>query len=324
MTRLRYREALNGALREELQRDPRVFLMGEDLRDPWGGTFKVTEGLSTEFGDRVLNTPISENAIVGTALGAALAGRRPIVELMFLDFVFLALDQIANQVAKIRYMTGGQVTVPLVVRLPGGGYLNASAQHSQSLEAILAHIPGLLVASPSTPADAKALLKTAVRLDDPVCFIEHKALYPVRGEVPEGEHLLPFGEASKVRSGHDVTVVAWSLMVSMSLQAAERLAESGVQAEVIDIRTLVPLDERAILESAARTGRLLIVQEAPRRAGFGAEIAALVAERLPGTAIARVAGLDTPIPMAPNLERAVLPSVERIHDAAVNLVGGGA
>lgn len=322
MTQQRYREALNAALHEEMARDSSVFLMGEDLRDPWGGTFKVTEGLSTTFGDdRVLNTPISENTIVGTALGAALAGQRPVLELMFLDFVLLALDQLGNQAAKIRYMTGGQVRVPLVARLPGGGYLSASAQHSQSLEALLAHTPGLLVAAPATPADAKALLKTAIRLDDPVCFIEHKALYPVRGDVPEGEHLLQFGEANMARRGDDVTIVAWSQMVSMSLTAAERMAEAGVEAEVIDIRTLVPLDEDVILGSVERTGRLLVVQEAPRRAGYGAEIAAMVAEHLPGTAMARVAGADTPIPMAPSLERVVLPSVQRIEHAGLRLLG---
>jgi pyruvate/2-oxoglutarate/acetoin dehydrogenase E1 component len=296
-----------------MARDDRVFLLGEDLRDPWGGTFKVTDGLSTDLGeDRVLNTPISENGIVGLALGSALAGQRPVVELMFMDFVLLALDQLGNQVAKIRYMTGGQVSVPLVVRLPAGGYLGASAQHSQSLEAILAHLPGLLVAAPATPADAKGLLKTAIRLNDPVCFVEHKALYGVRGDVPEGEALVPFGEAATVRPGRDVTMVCWSLMVSKALEVAERLAEDGIEAEVVDIRTLVPLDEEAILSSVDRTGRLVVVQEAPRRNGYGAEIAAMVAERRPGTVIARVAARNTPIPMAPNLEREVLPSVERI------------
>lgn len=321
MTRVRYREALNAALREELARDPRVFLLGEDLRDPWGGTFKVTQGLSTDFGpERVLNAPIAENAIVGTALGAAMAGQRPVVELMFLDFACLALDQIANQVAKARYMTGGQVSVPLVIRMAGGGYRNAAAQHSQSLEAVLAHVPGLLVAAPSGPADAKGLLKTAIRLDDPVCFIEHKSLYPLRGEVPEGEHLVPFGQASIVRPGRDVTIVAWSMMVPMSVAAAEDLAALGIEAEVLDIRTLVPLDETAILRSAARTGRLAIVQEAPRRGGYGAEIAALVAEARPGLPTLRIAGLDTPIPMAPSLERVVLPTKERIVASVANLV----
>jgi pyruvate dehydrogenase E1 component beta subunit len=316
MTRLRYREALNQALHEEMERDPAVFLLGEDLREPWGGTFKVTEGLSSAFGDdRVLNTPISENGIVGVALGAALMSLRPVAELMFLDFAFLAMDQIANQVAKIRYMTGGQVKVPLVIRMPGGGYKNAAAQHSQSLEALFTHIPGLLVAMPASPADAKGLLKTAIRLDDPVIFIEHKSMYPDTGEVPEGEHLVPFGVADVKRAGSDVTVVAWSRMVPFSLQAAEQLAADGIDVEVVDLRTLVPLDEAAVLSSVARTGRLVVVQEAPRRAGFGAEVAAMVAEHAPDSLrvpIRRVGALNTPLPMAPALEHEVLPQVDWI------------
>jgi len=325
MTSLRYREALNQALREEMERDPAVFLVGEDLREPWGGTFKVTEGLSSEFGeDRVLNTPISENGIVGVALGAALMGLRPVAELMFLDFAFLAMDQIANQVAKIRYMTGGQVKVPLVVRMPGGGYKNAAAQHSQSLESLFAHIPGLLVAMPASPADAKGLLKTAIRLDDPVIFIEHKSMYLDTGEVPDGEHLVPFGAADVKRRGSDATVVAWSRMVPFSLKAAEQLAADGIDVEVVDLRTLVPLDGAAVLASVARTGRLVVVQEAPRRAGFGSEVAALVAEQIPDALrapIRRVGALNTPLPMAPALEREVLPQVDWIVRAVRETVG---
>jgi acetoin:2,6-dichlorophenolindophenol oxidoreductase subunit beta len=268
MTRLRYREALTRALREEMERDERVILLGEDIREPWGGTFRVTEGLSTMFGDdRVLNTPISENAIVGTALGCAMAGLRPVVEIMFSDFALLALDQIANQVAKIRYMTGGQVSVPLVLRMPTGGYRNAAAQHSQSLEALFAHIPGLLVATPATPADALGLLKAAIRIDDPVIFLEHKSLYADAGDVPDGEHLVQLGEAATARAGRDVTVVAWSKMVPFALLAADRLSRDGIEAEVLDLRSLVPLDEEAIIASVGRTGRLVVVQEAPRRAG---------------------------------------------------------
>jgi len=326
MTRLRYREALNQALHEEMERDPAVFLLGEDLREPWGGTFKVTEGLSSEFGDdRVLNTPISENGIIGVALGAALMGLRPVVELMFLDFAFLAMDQIANQVAKIRYMTGGQVKVPLVIRMPGGGYKNAAAQHSQSLEALFTHIPGLLVAMPASPADAKGLLKTAVRLDDPVIFIEHKSMYLDTGDVPDGEHLVPFGVADVKRRGSDVTVVAWSRMVPFSLKAAEQLAADGIDVEVVDLRTLVPLDEAAVLASVARTGRLVVVQEAPRRAGFGSEVAALVAEQIPDALrapIRRVGALNTPLPMAPSLERVVLPQVASIARAVRQAMEG--
>jgi pyruvate/2-oxoglutarate/acetoin dehydrogenase E1 component len=328
MRRIRYRRALNEALREELTRDERVYLIGEDLRDPWGGTYKVTENLSIEFGpDRVLNTPIAEGGIIGTALGSALTGLRPVAEMMYSDFALLAMDQIVNQAAKIRYMTGGQARVPLVVRMVTGGYKSSAAQHGQSLEAWFAHVPGLLVAVPATPADAKGLMKTAIRLDDPVVFFEHKALYLDAGEVPEGEHLVPFGEARVARSGSDVTIVAWSKMVSFALQAAEALAGEGIEAEVIDPRTLVPLDEAAILESVGRTGRLVVVHEAHRRGGFGGEIAALVAEKAFAelrAPIARVAARDIPLPMAPNLERVILPQVEWITDAVRSTVGAAA
>jgi acetoin:2,6-dichlorophenolindophenol oxidoreductase subunit beta len=323
--RIRYRRALNEALREEMLRDERVYLIGEDLRDPWGGTYKVTENLSTEFGpERVLNTPISENGIVGCALGSALTGLRPVAEMMYLDFSLLAMDQLVNQAAKIRYMTGGQVSVPLVVRLVGGGYKSSAAQHGQSLEAWFAHVPGLLVAVPATAADAKGLMKTAIRLDDPVIFIEHKSLYLDAGEVPDGEHLVPFGSAAVARPGSDVTVVAWSKMVGFALDAAARLAEEGVDVEVIDLRTLVPLDEAAILDSVRRTGRLVVVYEAHRRGGFGGEIASLVAERAFDALkapIVRVAARDIPLPMAPNLERCILPQVEWIEDAVRVTVG---
>jgi pyruvate dehydrogenase E1 component beta subunit len=326
MRTLRYRAALNEALREELDRDPRVFLIGEDLRDPWGGTFRVTQGLSTDYGnDRVLNTPISENGFVGAALGCAITGLRPVVELMHMDFSMMAMDQLTNQIPKIRYMTGGQVKVPLVVRTPGGGYRSSGAQHGQSLEAIFAHIPGWLIAAPSTPADAKGLLKTAIRLDDPVLFVEHKDMYMVQGEVPEDEHLVPFGKADVKRAGADCTIVAWSKMVHLSLEAAGWLAREGIEVEVVDIRTLVPLDEEAILASVARTGRLVIVQEAPERGGFGAEIATVVASKgfsSLRTAIRRVAGRNVPLPMAPKLENEVLPQTPRIVDAVRAAVRG--
>jgi pyruvate dehydrogenase E1 component beta subunit len=325
MRRIRYRRALNEALREEMTRDERVYLIGEDLRDPWGGTYKVTENLSTEFGpERVLNTPIAEGGIIGAALGSALTGLRPVAEMMYSDFALLGMDQIVNQAAKIRYMTGGQARVPLVVRMVTGGYKSSAAQHGQSLEAWFAHVPGLLVAMPATPADAKGLMKTAIRLDDPVILFEHKSLYLDAGEVPEGEHLVPFGQARIARSGADVTVVAWSKMVSFALQAAEALAAEGIDAEVVDPRTLVPLDEAAILESVARTGRLVVVHEAHRRGGFGGEIAAIVAERAFAhlrAPIARVAARDVPLPMAPNLERLILPQVEWIADAVRATVG---
>jgi pyruvate dehydrogenase E1 component beta subunit len=326
MKRIRYRRAIAEALHEELERDESVFLIGEDLRDPWGGTYKATQGLSTTFGDdRVLNTPIAEGGVVGVALGAALRGMRPVVELMYLDFALLASDQIVNQAAKIRYMTGGQVSVPLVVRTQGGGYKSSGAQHGQSLETWFAHVPGLLVAMPSDPADAKGLLKTAIRLDDPVVFIEHKSLYLDIGDVPDGEHLVPLGEAALKRSGTDLTIVSWSKAVGLSLQAADVLAEAhGIEAAVLDLRTLVPLDRRAILESAARTKRVLVVHESHRFAGFGGEIAALVGEELFGTLeapVRRIGALHVPLPMAPNLERHVLPSVERITAEVLQMVG---
>ena len=324
MRTLRYRAALNEALREELQRDPRVFLIGEDLRDPWGGTFRVTQGLSTDFGDdRILNTPIAENAFLGVALGCAITGLRPVVELMHMDFAMMGMDQLTNQIPKARYMTGGQVSVPLVVRTPGGGYKSSAAQHGQSLEAMFAHLPGWLIAAPSTPADAKGLLKTAIRLDDPVLFMEHKQIYMTSGEVPEGEHLVPFGVAATRRPGTDCTIVAWSKMVHLALEAAERLANEAIEAEVIDLRTLVPWDERAVLESVRRTGRLVIVQEAPERVGFGAEVAAVVAAkgfRDLRAGIVRVAGRNVPLPMAPNLENAVLPQTEWIVRAVRDIV----
>jgi pyruvate dehydrogenase E1 component beta subunit len=328
MRRVRYRRAINEALREEMVRDERVFCIGEDLREPWGGTYKVTEGLSDDFGpERVLNTPIAENGIVGAALGAALTGLRPVVEMMYLDFACYAMDQIVNQVAKIRYMTGGQCSVPLVIRGPQGGYKSSAAQHGQTLEAWFAHVPGLLVAVPSTPADAKGLMKTAIRLDDPVLYLEHKSLYLESGELPEGEHLVPFGKADVKRAGADVTIVAWAKMVSMSIEAAGLLAAEGIDVEVVDLRTLAPLDEDAVLESVGRTGRLVVVQEAHRRGGFGGEVAAVVADRAFGelrAPVKRVAALDVPLPMAPNLERSVLPSVDSIAAAVRACVGAGA
>jgi acetoin:2,6-dichlorophenolindophenol oxidoreductase subunit beta len=324
MTKLRYRAALNEALREEMDRDPRVFLMGEDLRDPWGGTFRVTEGLSTAYGnDRVLNTPIAENGIVGVALGCALTGLRPVLELMHMDFAMMAMDQLVNQVPKYRYMTGGQASVPLVVRAPGGGYKSSAAQHGQCLEAFFAHIPGWLVAAPSNPADAKGLLKTAIRLDDPVFFMEHKHIYMLQGEVPPGEHLVPFGKADVKRTGTDCTIVAWSKMVNLSLDAAAVLAEEGIEAEVVDLRTLVPLDEETILDSVRKTGRLVIVQEPPERNGFGAEVAAIVASKgfeYLRTGIRRVAGRNVPLPMAPILENSILPQVDWIVSAVRDVV----
>ena len=324
MRRVRYRVALNEALGEELERDERVFLIGEDIQDPFGGSYKVTQGLSDRFGcERVLNTPIAEGGFVGVALGAALVGLRPVVEVMYLDFALLASDQIINQVAKITYMTAGQVKVPLVIRTQGGGYKSSAAQHGQSLEALFAHIPGLVVVMPATPSDAKGLLKSAIRLDDPVLFIEHKSLYLEAGTLPDGEHLVPIGKADVKRSGADVTIVTWAMGVKLSMEAAGELEMLGVDAEVVDLRTLVPLDLTAVIESVEKTGRLVIVHEAVRRGGYGAEIAASVAEKLYGrlqAPVRRVTAHDVPLPMAPNLERVVLPQVEDVVSAVRHTV----
>lgn len=319
-----YREALRDAQREEMLRDPTVFLVGEDLRDPWGGTYKATQGLSTEFGnERVLNTPIAEETIVGTALGAALTGLRPVVELMYVDFVMRAMDAVVNQVAKIRYMSGGQVKVPLVIRTQGGGGRSSAAQHGNSLEAWICHVPGLFVAMPSGPYDAKGLLKTAIRMDDPVFFIEHKLLYMTKGPVPE-EYTIPFGVADIKRKGDDVTIVATSRMVWFALEAAGELDKEGISAEVIDPRTLVPLDEAIILESLHKTNRLVVVNEGVERCGWGAELAALVQKK--GFSdldapIERVCTRNVPLPFQPDLESYVLPSATDIVRAAKVTLG---
>ena len=322
-----YAQAIREALREELRRDPRVFFMGEDV-GLYGGTFGVSAGPLEDFGPgRILDTPISEAAIAGAAAGAALTGTRPIAEIPFSDFLSLTLDQIGNQAAKMRYMFGGAVRVPLVIRSPAGSGTGAGAQHSQSQEALFCHFPGLKVAVPSTPYDAKGLLKTAVRDDNPVVFLEQKLLYKETGPVPEEEYLVPFGKADVKRIGSDLTIVTWGRMVGMCLAAADRLAAEGISVEVVDPRTLVPLDSDAIVASAAKTGRLLIVHEAVRTGGFGGEIAALVADseafpRLKAP-IRRVAGFDIPIPYSPALERNAVPTLERIEDAVRDLAARG-
>lgn len=319
-----YAEAIREALREELKRDSRVFLMGEDV-GIYGGTFGVSAGLIEEFGPgRILDTPISEAALGGAAAGAALTGTRPIVEIPFSDFLSLALDQIGNQAAKMRYMFGGTVRVPLVVRSPAGSGTGAGAQHSQSQEAIFCHFPGLKVVVPSTPYDSKGLLKTAIRDDNPVVFLEQKLLYKEIGPVSEEEYLIPFGKADVKRVGSDLTIVTWGRMVGMCLSVAERLETEGISVEVLDPRTLVPLDAQAIIASVAKTGRLVIVHEAVKTAGFGGEIAALVADseafpRLKAP-IRRVAGFDIPVPYSPNLERSAVPTPERIAEAVLDLV----
>lgn len=318
MRKITYREALREALREEMRRDPRVFLLGEDIAQ-FGGSYKVTQGLLDEFGpERVRNTPISEAAIVGAAVGAALTGMRPVAELMYVDFSGIAMDQIANQAAKNRYMFGGKARVPMVLRTQGGTGRSSAAQHAQSLEAWFIHIPGLKVVMPATPADAKGLLKSAIRDDNPVIFIEHKLLYPEVGEVPEGESLVPLGVADVKRPGQDVTVVAHSRMVLLSLRVADRLAAEGISCEVVDPRTLDPLDTATILRSVEKTSRLVIVQEAVAQCSFASEVAALVAEEALDcldAPIRRVTALDTPMPFAPKLEQFVIPSEERVAAA---------
>jgi len=310
------RDALREALREEMKRDKTVFLLGEDIGRYWGGAFGVTKGLAEEFGDeRVRDTPISESAIIGVGVGAAITGMRPVAEIMFGDLSALAMDQICNQAAKIRYMFGGQVKVPLVIRTPFGAGVNIASHHSQSLEAWFLHTSGLYVAVPSTPYDAKGLLKTALRCDNPVFFVEHKLLYPVKGMIPEEDFTVPFGVADVKQEGEDVTIFATLYMVHRALAAAEKLRTEGVSAEVVDPRTLSPLDKQAIVKSVKKTGRIVIVTEDCKTAGVSAEIAAVVAEEALDyldAPIKRVAEPDTPIPFSPSLEQFVIPDEKSI------------
>ncbi len=319
MRKISYRDALREALMEEMARDKTVFIIGEDVGRYWKGAFKVTKGLAEEFGDeRVRDTPISESAIIGVAAGAAITGMRPVAEIMFGDLSALAMDQIANQAAKLRYMFGGQTDVPMVIRMPFGAGVNIAAHHSQSLEAWFMHVPGLKIAIPSTPYDAKGLLKTAIRDDNPVMFFEHKLLYPIEGPVPEEEYVVPFGVADVKRDGEDVTIIATLYMVHRSLVAAEELSKQGVNVEVIDPRTLVPMDKQTVINSVKKTGRIIIVTEDCKTGGVGAEISAIVAEEALDyldAPIKRVAEPDTPIPFSPSLEQFVLPSEERIIKA---------
>jgi len=313
------RDALREALREEMKRDKTVFLLGEDIGRYWGGAFGVTKGLAEEFGDeRVRDTAISESAIIGVGVGAAITGMRPVAEIMFGDLSALAMDQICNQAAKIRYMFGGQVKVPLVIRTPFGAGVNIASHHSQSLEAWFMHTPGLYVAVPSTPYDAKGLLKTAIRGNNPVFFVEHKLLYPIKGMIPEEEHVVPFGVADVKREGADVTIFATLYMVHKALAAAEQLSKQGVSAEVVDPRTLSPLDKSAIVKSVKKTGRIVIVTEDCKTAGVSAEIGAVVAEEALDyldAPIKRVAEPDTPIPFSPPLEGFVIPDEKSIIKA---------
>lgn len=299
MKEVRYIKAINEALHEEMARDEKVFVIGEDVGAP-GGAFGGTRGLLQAFGDRrVKDTPISESAIVGLALGAAMKGLRPVVEIMFADFLPVCMDQIVNQIAKARFMFGGQFTAPLVIRAPGGGGLNAGPQHSQSLEAWFAHVPGLKVVMPATPYDVKGLLKSAIRDDDPVLFLEHKALYAMSGQIPEEEYLVPIGKADVRRAGGDVTIVTASRMVQQALNAAETLAGQGTDAEVIDLRSLTPLDKESIFKSVEKTSRLVIAHEAVKSFGMGAEIAAMVSEEMIDVLDAPVVRVGAPFSPVP-------------------------
>jgi pyruvate dehydrogenase E1 component beta subunit len=332
---LSYREAINEALRLEMRRDPRVILMGEDVTgasqsndpaqlDAWGGVLGVTKGLVHEFGrERVRDTPITESAFVGAGVGAAATGLRPVVELMFIGFLGVCLDQITNQAAKMRYMFGGKATIPLVIRTMIGAGFRAAAQHSDSMYSTFVHFPGLKVVAPSTPADAKGLLAAAIRDDDPVIFCENKLLYDVKGEVPEGEYVIPLGTAEVKRPGSDVSIVAISRMVQVALDAAETLARDGISAEVVDPRTLSPLDEDTLVESIRKTGRLVVVDEDNPRCSVATDIAALAATRALeylNAPVRLVTAPHTPVPFSPALEDFYVPTPARVVQAARSTV----
>ena len=325
MTMMTYAQALNEALREEMRLDPRVFLMGEDI-GLHGGIFRVTKDLMDEFGpERVRDTPISESGFVGLGIGAAAAGMRPVVELLFMDFALVAADQIINQAAKLRYMSGGTLSIPLVIRTEQGGGRGNGAQHSQSFESWLAQVPGLIVICPSTPADAKGLLKSAIRAGNPVVFIEHKLLYNTKGEVPEGLEPIPIGKAEIKRIGRDITLVSYSRTLLFALEAAEKLSGEGIEAEVVDLRTIAPLDMETVLKSLKDTGRLLVVHESHAACGIGAEIIAQVYEQAPDLLISparRLGARHVPIPVAEPMENYVLPQVEDIVRLARRMVEG--
>ncbi len=326
MRELSYLGAVREALRQEMQRDERVFLIGEDI-GVYGGAFGVTQGLLEEFGpQRVIDTPISELGIAGALAGAALTGMRPVGEIMFMDFITLAAEQLVNQAAKIRYMFGGRAMVPFVLRTPAGSGTGAAAQHSQSLENWFVHIPGIKVVAPSNPYDAKGLLIASIRDDNPVLFIEHKLLYKEKGPVPEEPYTVPLGQAEVKRQGRDLTVIATSVMVARSLVAAEQLAQEGIELEVVDPRTLKPLDGETLVRSVMKTGRVLIVHEACKTGGYGGELAAVIAESEAfdylDAPIVRLAGRDIPIPYNRNLERHAVPQVDDIVAAARRLAQG--
>ncbi len=321
---LTYGQAINEALAEELRRDPRVLVMGEDVAEA-GTPFKVLSGLVEEFGTaRVIDTPISEAGITGIAVGAAMTGLRPVVDIMFGDFLTLTMDQLVNQAAKVHYMSGGKLKVPMVLRTTMGAGRRSAAQHSQSLQAWVSHIPGLKVAIPSTPYDAKGLLKTAIRDENPVVFFEDKMMYRLEGPVPDDEFTVPLGVADVKREGRDVTLVATSSMVHTALGAAERLAEVGIEAEVVDPRTLVPLDAEALVESARKTSRAIVIDEGYERYGVTAELASIIAEGAfyyLEAPVKRLGARDVPVPFSPPLEDLTIPSEQRIFELARGLCG---
>jgi pyruvate/2-oxoglutarate/acetoin dehydrogenase E1 component len=326
MREIFFGEAITEAMREEMRRDPRVFLMGEDVAQGYGGgIFGISKGLAAEFGEeRVVETPICESTIAGAAVGAAIVGMRPISEIMFADFLTLASDQIVNSAAKMQYHYSGKIPLPIVFRIPFGAGRGTGAHHSQSMEAWVMHVPGLKVVIPSTPFDAKGLLKASIRDDNPVVFFEHKFLYrSLKGQVPEEEYVVPLGVADVKREGRDLTIIATGMMVSRSLTAAEALSREGIEAEVIDPRTLLPLDKATFIESVKKTGRVLIVHEAPLTGGPGGEIAAILAEDAFDhleAPIKRIGAPFVPIPANPMLESAYLPKAEEIAGKARDLV----
>ena len=320
MSKITFAMAIRDALRNEMQRCPEVYLAGEDVGFR-GGDFGEDAGLFAEFGPRrVVDMPISETAIIGHGVGAASVGLRPVVEIMHMDFVGVAMDEILNQASKMRYMFGGKISVPMVIKTTAGGGVSAGAQHSQTLEALLSHIPGLKIVMPSSPADAKGLLTAAIRDNNPVVFIAHKLLMAQKGEVPDGEYVLPIGKANILKPGKDVTIVSWSKMVQVAKQASDLLAAKGVDAEVIDLRSIQPFDKETVIQSVEKTGHLVIVHEAVRTNGFGAEIAATIAEEAYGlfkAPIVRITAPDCPSPFSPILEKEYLPNADKVVEAVL-------
>lgn len=322
MPKISMRDAIHDALYEEMARDETIYILGEDVI-AHGGPYAITRGIAEKFPGRIRQTPISEAGIVGTAVGSALCGMRPVAEIMYVDFITCAMDEVVNQMAKVRYMFGGQTDVPVVLRLPSGSARLIAAQHSQSLEAWFTHVPGLQVAVPSTAYDAKGLMKSALRGRDPVIFIEYKRLYTDEGEVPEGDYTIPFGQADVKRPGRDATIVATGPMVGKALEAAQTLSQEGIEVEVVDPRTLVPLDKATIFASVEKTNRVIVTDEEVRRGGSSAELASLIAEECfdaLDAPVKRVAAADVPMPFSPELEKLVLPKAEDLVAAVRALV----